>query len=261
MPRSQHQKPRLIVVRFTKAQFMALSGAERELLIRVGLGINELLLFQRLWGALYYRDDPRSDHAQAAHAVQMTSLLLVLIGKLFEACENVDRYFLSSPVSREYLPLFNAQQKAAVKELKRQRGSNNFLARIRNEFAFHFHHDDDLSGYIAARTDAHPPLSIYLGDPDGNSLSAFAAEAFLSSLLALTGKTTAVAALRKIQDEAYKALRPYTTFANAVQLVALKKMLGAKPHLEECAIADDEYAAHDEFRLPFFVGLPKRKPA
>ena len=130
---------------------MGLSKPERELLIRLGLGANELLLFQRLWGAMYYRSDSRSEAAQAAHAVQIDSMLLMLIGKLFEACENVNRFFLCTPVAKEYLPKFTAKQRAAVEALKKLRGdgtSNKLLADIRNNFSFHFHHKSDLSGFI-----------------------------------------------------------------------------------------------------------------
>jgi hypothetical protein len=175
------EKPRLVVVRFTKTQFMSLTPLERELLIRVGLGINDLLQFQRLWAALYFRADPPSEATQAAHAVQSTALLLVLIGKLFEAVETTfDKFFLSSPVAKEYLPLFKPTHKEAVAALKAFRGSNdNLLANIRNGFAFHYHQQDPLSGYIEPRSDMLP-MAIYMGDPDGNTLSAFAAEAFLS---------------------------------------------------------------------------------
>jgi hypothetical protein len=193
------KKPRLTVVRFTKTQFMSLTHPERELLIRVGLGINDMLQFQRLWAALFFRAEAQSEAAQAAHAVQSTAILLVLIGKLFEAVETFDKFFLSSPVAKEYLPLFKDRQKTAVKALKRFRGDkHNLLAKIRNGFAFHYHHDDPLSGYIERRPDSSP-LAIYMGDPDGNTLSAFAAEAFLSSLLALTGEQDIRASIQRIQ--------------------------------------------------------------
>ena len=252
------EKPRLLVVRFTKTQFMSLTPPERELLIRVGLGINDMLQFQRLWAALFFRAEARSEAAQAAHAVQSTAVLLVLIGKLFEAVEIFDKFFLSTTVAREYLPLFVDGQKAAVKELKRFRGdADNLLARIRNDFAFHYLHDTPLSGYIEGRPD-DLPLALYMGDPDGNTLSAFAAEALLSSLLALTGEPVIHAAIQRIQTATGNVLQPYITFANAVQIVALRKMLGPLPVPVEVAIADDEFLPGDRIALPFFMGKPSR---
>jgi hypothetical protein len=47
-------------------------------------------------------------------------------------------------------------------------------------------------------------------------------------------------------------------FANAVQIVALRKMLGPKPVLTDVAIADDEFLPGDKIALPFFTGRPLR---
>ena len=47
--------PSLTEIRFTKEQLMQLPEEERELLMRVGLVSNDVLLFQRLWAAFIYR--------------------------------------------------------------------------------------------------------------------------------------------------------------------------------------------------------------
>jgi hypothetical protein len=103
-------KPRLAVVRFTKSQLMRLPKNERELLLRVGLLINDILLYQRLWLMLMYRD-PKSALAKEAHAIQSATLLLALVGKTFEAMEVFDRRFLSSNL------LLDQQRKSALSKL------------------------------------------------------------------------------------------------------------------------------------------------
>ena len=57
---------------------------EQELLIRIGLALNDLYLMQRLWGALYDRR-PRTVLTREIQAVQQIALLLIIVGKLFDA--------------------------------------------------------------------------------------------------------------------------------------------------------------------------------
>jgi hypothetical protein len=172
------------------------------------------------------------------------------------ASEVFDKRFLSRPLGREYLANFRKSQAEAVKFLKKLRGTDNLLAKIRNGFSFHYH-ADELSVFIEKMKDDRV-LSLYLGDPDGNSLNAFAAEPFFHSLLKVTGKKTPRSALRRIQNEAATAIAAFNSFAAGLQVVALKKMLGNAPKPEVCLIGDDEYLPHDLFAIPVFMGRPVR---
>ena len=177
---SKANKPRLIAVRFTKSQLMKLPKKERELLLRVGLIMNDILLYQRLWLMMMYRD-PQSALAKEVHAIQSATMLLALVGKTFEAMEVFERRFLSSEVGRDYLAAFSKPHRNAVDYLKTLRGSGSFFADIRNTYAFHYH-DDDFIPFIEMMADDRV-LNAYLGAPDGNTLNSYAAEPFLISLL------------------------------------------------------------------------------
>jgi hypothetical protein len=97
---AQAPAPRLGAVRFTKEQLMGLSKPERELLLRLGLAMNDLSLFNRVWTACYFRQ-PKSPLALKAQVLQEVSTLLVFLGKLNEACEVFRKYFLQSRVGRD----------------------------------------------------------------------------------------------------------------------------------------------------------------
>jgi hypothetical protein len=256
--RSGPVKPRIFAVRFTKAQFMSLSLAERELLIRIGLAQNDLLMMQRLWGALYYRS-PTSVAAADAHAVQQVTLLLVLVGKLYEALETFRTGFLSIELSRRYLAKFNERQREAVNVLKRALGTSQLIARVRNDFAFHYHKSGRLSRFMTSWTNDRL-LTMYFADPDANTLNAYAAEPFLRALMRRTGRRTPTAALRHIQNTAAKIIAAHSTFVGAVQLAALRSMFNGNHRPEELDIGEDEYLPHDQFRMPFFAGIPSRPP-
>jgi len=251
-------KPRLVAVRFTKAQFMALSLRERELLIRLGLAQNDVLMIQRMWGAIYYRN-PKTVWATEAHAVQQVALLLILVGKLFEALEVFRLYFNSQPFSRTYLAKFDDRQKSAVSVLKRALGSGEILAAIRNDFAFHYHKTGHLSRFMRSWPDDRL-LTLYLGDPDANTLSAYASEPFLRALMRRTRRRTPTAALRYIQNSAAQVIGAFNTFISAIQVLAIREMLKGQIQPEEIAVNDDEFQPHDQFGIPFFAGLPSRPP-
>ena len=255
--------PRLAEIRFTKAQLMKLPHEERELLLRVGLVVNDVLLFQRLWAAFIYRD-PKTPLAVEAQAIQSLTVLLVIVGKVFEACDGVfNKRFLSSPIGAAYLPKFSEGYKRSVQYLKRLQGANSLLAKIRNTHAFHYLAKEDLTPSVEALPDDRI-LSIYLGDPDGNTMNAFAAEASFRLLPKITGENSPTAALEKIQDEAGNAIEALFQWAAAVQLVAIKKMLGQKPPMRPRRIEEHEYLPQDKIAFPFFMAIatnykPKRK--
>jgi hypothetical protein len=68
-------KPRLHEIRFTREQLLQLPEEERELLMRVGLVSNDVLLFQRLWAAFIFRD-PKTPLAFEAQAIQAVTVRL-----------------------------------------------------------------------------------------------------------------------------------------------------------------------------------------
>lgn len=218
--------------------------------------MNDILLYQRLWLMMMYRD-PKSALAKEVHAIQSATMLLALVGKTFEAMEVFEKRFLSSEVGRDYLAVFSKPHRKAVDYLKTLRGSGSFFADIRNTYAFHYH-DDDLTPFIEMMADDRV-LNAYLGAPDGNTLNSYAAEPFLISLLTLTGETRPVDALNKIQVETGNAIGNLFQWAAAVQIVTLKKMYGRDPPVEDYKIGEDEYLPQDQIRFPFFMSVPEKQ--
>jgi hypothetical protein len=242
---------------------MKLPAEERELLIRVGLVANDVLLFQRIWAAFIYRE-PKTSLAIEAQAIQALTVLLIIAGKVFEAVDGVfNKRFLSSQISREYLARFSKEQKLAFEYLKKLQGANCMLADIRNTHAFHYLNKIELSPYVEAMPDDQIHR-IYLGDPDGNTMNAFAAHASFMALLKITGETTPPAALERLQDELGDTIEALFQWAAGVQLVALKKMLGPKPPMQARRIEEHEYLPQDKIVFPFFMTVatnykPKRR--
>jgi hypothetical protein len=126
--------PKISAVRFSKEQFMALSPAERELFIRVGIAQNDLMVTSRLWGAHLFRQPPISKVALDAHVIQQMTTLFLFLGKLFEAIRVFETRFQRTLLSTEYQKHFNPKQLAAVRTLNAANGKSGLWAAIRNSF-------------------------------------------------------------------------------------------------------------------------------
>ena len=91
-------------------------------------------------------------------------------------------------------------------------------------------------------------------------MSTFAVEPFLLSFMKRTGKNDPQQALGYVQEQASKLLQAFRTFACAVQMVALPRILGARPVLEDCELDISEFLPQDDISLPFFMGLNCTSP-
>jgi hypothetical protein len=250
---SQIQEPKIFPIRFTKGQFMALSAPERELLIRVGLAMNDLSILQRLWLVIMLTE-PKSETAQIASSTYGASLFLLIVGKVFEACEVFRKWFLSSPIAKEYLAVFNGEQLSAVERLKEILGSSSVLAKIRNSFAFHYH-DAELGTYLDAIPDQQEMLNL-IGDPAGNSVRSYAAEPFIASCLDVMGANSAAEALDAANSTISDAVAAFSIFATAIEVVAFRKIFPEPIEVDPSKLDPSDYQAGADIRFPAFVARP-----
>ena len=105
-------------------------------------------------------------------------------------------------------------------------------------------------------------LTMYFGDPDWNTLNAYAAEPFLLLLLMRrTGRRTPDAALRHIQREAAKVIKAHSLFVGAVQIVALRICSQAICELARRSISAMMNTCRTiNLFIRFFMGMPSHLP-
>jgi hypothetical protein len=138
---------------------MQLTKPELELLLRLGLAVNELLLFQRFVG-LITNSRPRAEAAQDIWLAQLVSALMCSTGKVFEALEVFRKHFLNVPLGRDLRPRLSQEAQSATEVLCAIGGRNSLLARIRNLYSFHFHNEKHLSPYLDTLPEMPDCLSI-----------------------------------------------------------------------------------------------------
>jgi hypothetical protein len=94
--RPESDPPRLFAIRFTKDKLLKLPKAERELLLRVGLALNDLALFNRVWMSFYYRE-PKSQLTLEAQANSRSSDTARTPRQAERSLRGVPQIFLEQP--------------------------------------------------------------------------------------------------------------------------------------------------------------------
>jgi hypothetical protein len=246
------QKIEMFEIRFTQQQLMRMSPQLRELFVRLGLSMNDLLFLQRIYLACG-NTEPVSEAARAATTSHQTSAFLLLVGKLFEAGNIFDQWFLSTTLGRDLTPKMDAAALASVEALKKLRGTSSALAKVRNSFAFHYH-DEPLNPHIEA-IPASAPLTYFLSNPEANTLRHFALEPLLRSLVGTLGSADPETAMQKFVDLVNETIRHFSTFATVIDTFALEEMFGASPPLTKSAIDSRDFRERTEVDFPPLVSV------
>jgi hypothetical protein len=197
-------------LRFTRAQLRRLSNAELELLLRLGLAVNELMVFQR-WLSSILASEPRTEALKDIWLAQVMTALMSLAGKVFEALEVFRTGYLQQPLGHEYQDRVSPDAEAAIRHLRATGGRNSKLADIRNFFSFHFHNGEQLGPYLDHLPD-DAKLSLYAGLCDANTTHQFALEPFLTSLVATLGVRASTEAFDAIRAEIRPTLNAFHAF-------------------------------------------------
>lgn len=202
-------------VAFSKEQIMQLTKPELELMLRLGLAVNELLLFQRIVG-LITNSRPGADAAQDMWLAQLVTALMCTTGKVFEALEVFRKHFLGAPLGRELRPTLSQETQAAVEVLRALGGRDSLLANIRNLYSFHFHNDEDLSPYLDHLA-GDAQLSLYYGLCDANTVHHFAVESLVTSFMRTTEARSGEEAIVRVVNEIQAATQAFHKFVMGVE--------------------------------------------
>ena len=153
----------------TKSNLSALPQAERSLLLLLGHASNEINVLSNLI-LMVRKDAPPSQIAEKVEAGQACVLLRVLVGQLHEAWELFrKRVQANRPLHDKYVPLLDAHGAAALQNLNRHFGGESPLTKIRNNVAFHYADDNNLTEKSFRSVTDTEPLELYLTTQVGNS--------------------------------------------------------------------------------------------
>lgn len=212
----------LTEIYFTKAQLLLLTEEERELFLRLGLAVNELMFFQRLVNAVLM-SEPSGGAVKDIWVSQLFTAIVTLAGKVHESLLVFERFFLSSTLGRNYRPQMPQQANEAIELLRESIGRDSLLADIRNNFSFHFHSEEPLSPHLDAVA-ADSRLSMYGGLCDANTVHHYALEPFVTSFNATVERATTQEALKKVVSTIGSIVSAFNRFVIAYGDLMFEKM-------------------------------------
>ena len=110
---------------------------ERVLFLLLGHLANELSVLKKVF---YFCGHLEAEEKWQSRANKAQALVMarVLIGKLCEGWELLQRHFFRNGLSKIYEPLFGAEEQKALSNLKRYFGRDNLIRNVRNSFSFHY---------------------------------------------------------------------------------------------------------------------------
>lgn len=177
-PTSVSKPLKIYEIRLDRAKLDRMPEDARRTLFLFGHVANEINTLNRL---LIFSIKEQDDRIMGIFAeARGTSLARILIGTTCEGYRALQRFVLGQKFGQTYLPHLSGIGKQALEKVKRNLGNMKLLAAIRNDFAFHLPHPDQIAdAYSGLPVDLE--LSILSGKPRHSSLYA------MSSLLMTRG--------------------------------------------------------------------------
>ncbi|MDR3475850.1 MAG: hypothetical protein P4M09_29745 [Devosia sp.] len=201
---------------------------ERALFLTLGYVANQLSMLQKLMNMISNRE-PTMEVDQYASAAQTQMLLRLMVGAVHEAYERLRKDFLSSPLSREYLPLLDAGGTSALNDLKKLFGGSNLISKVRNSFAYHLPSQSEVDAAYE-RACADPELGrflqMYMSEHGFNSLFLWSDVVFLQAIGIASNKESLAVAQNQLMREVVKASADLIEFAHAFVIAAWKQYVG-----------------------------------
>lgn len=160
---------------------------ERKLVLVLGHALNEINVLSKFIRILN-NFDSETEILKQTNGCQSLLIVRTLIGKLYEAWNIFKNGYNSKEIGNKYSSSFNEETRDRLKQLNKYFGRKNLIARVRNEFSFHYeleHYNVQIPDYFTSEA-----LSIYIGLDAETNFYAYAEYA-------------AAIALQKILSNAY----------------------------------------------------------
>lgn len=237
----------------TKTHLAAIPEQERNLFVLLGHAANEINILSKL---LHFASssDPRTQlHAQAEQA-QTNLIGSLLAGKVYELWNLLQAGYYKSEISRDYDPLLDGDTRAALEAMGRYFSRKNLIARVRNEYAFHYEVGRIADGFRTS--ESTDPFDIYLSDGNANSFYGFADTIAYRGMLEPIAAGELAKAIGMLITETMRAADWASEIMGSLMAVCITRHIAKDPASLIGEVVDLEDApTSDAVRIPFFVEL------
>lgn len=229
---------------------------ERSLFFMLGYTANQIILFQKL--LIFSVNGMPSDPVDIKlSAVQTEMLLRLMMGVLFEGWRLIEKRFIGRPIGRDYQPLLDNEGRQALMDLKKQFGTSNLLATIRNHFAFHFPNSDEVEiAFDSAFNDENfdDEWNLFFARNKFNSQYMLCEVVFVHALFKALGEDDWTAGQTKIMKEVHAASDNMVKFIHGFTAALWKNRIGPEM-LAHVQTRIDDVPDLQSVVLPFFVAV------
>lgn len=237
-----------------KDKLRSMPKDERALLLLLGYAANQLAMLQKLLMFCTNATPPDALEETLA-AVQTQMMLRLAIGVLNEAWLLISLRFIGSPVGKAHESSLDAGGRQALANLRRQFGGSNLLNKIRNNFAFHYPHNDDVEKIFqlaCSGPDMDEHLSLHFSHHGFNSMFLLSDLIFVAGIHDQVRDTAHLHPQETIMKETMSATGDIIEFSKAYTAMIWKKYFGAE--MLASGIHTIVTAPHvDDVSIPFFV--------
>jgi hypothetical protein len=149
----------------SKEALLKIPERERIFFLLLGFVCNEIMILQKI-GLAVENTGLKAENVEARSFItQRHFIIRMLLAKLFEGwLKCFSQIFFQSEFCRDYESLLSARTLNGLAELRRFFGQNGYVARLRNNFAFH--NASELLDDVIPNTPDTDDWKIYLPEPD-----------------------------------------------------------------------------------------------
>lgn len=210
-------------INITIEQLRQIPDHERALIVVLAHALNEVNVLNKLiFLCTNFDIEPR--WKAHAHASQAFVLARLLIGKLNEAWNAIQKGYFGSQLSKKYANYLEPSATKALNDLKTYFGRKNLLYEVRNNFSFHY----SLEHAATTIPDDTPTddLTIFLHETHGNSLYYFAEYLMSKALIDSISPNDPESALNTLLTEMSTVVDCLNEFVQGLLFVVLDNHIG-----------------------------------
>lgn len=249
---------KLYQLKLSKEQLAAMPEKERCLLLLIGHILNEINILRK--AALFCGNQlGDQEHVKLAEMGQQILFMRLLGGKTHEAWLAFERRFQKDKeISLVYAKPLADLRGEVWEKLKKMFGTENFIATLRNDHAFHNPHQADIERSFQ-KLPAQEDWSWYASDRTANCYNWSSDMVMTNVMFDATNKLS----IREASDAFAEQVMATSSLVESL-LAGLAEIMFEKyfPGLRaEQPVAELQgLPSVDEAKLPFFVAVPERAP-
>lgn len=239
----------------TLEQLRSIPDAERSLVVVLAHALNEINMLEKLlFFTTRYIPEPRL--ITYGRTAQSLTLARLLVGKLKEAWDIVQKGFFGTKLSKEYSGQLEQSASSALKELKKYFGRNNLVKQTRNNFGFHYsleHAKTDIPDFTLP-----DELAMYLHKTKGNSLYYFADFIMNKALIDSISPSDPENAIGIFLDEMSIVTTQVNEFVQGLMFVIFDNFIGEDVLRQSVQTVDlGEVPKSNDIHIPIFFEVIK----